>query len=244
MTEDKMRLQKYLALCGVASRRAAEKYITDGRVTVNGVTVTELGTKVSSGDKITFDGKAVIMGEDKIYIALNKPTGVLSTASDDRGRRTVVDLVRDDFPTSVRLYPVGRLDYDTEGLIFLTNDGDFTYGVTHPKYAINKTYEAIIDGRLTEDETVALCRGVDIGDFVTSPAMMDIVREDRNKTTIHITIHEGKNRQVRRMFEAIGHRVVKLKRISIGKVNLGNLKTGKWRELTEGEIKSLKGGTK
>lgn len=244
MTEDKMRLQKYLALCGVASRRAAEKYITDGRVKVNGVTITELGTKVSLKDKVTFDGKDVALEEKKVYIALNKPTGVLSSASDDRGRRTVVDMVKDDFSSDIRLYPVGRLDYDTEGLIFLTNDGDFTYAVTHPKHTINKTYEAIIDGRLTEDETVSLCRGVDIGDFVTSPATMDIVSEEKNKSVIHITIHEGKNRQVRRMFEAVGHRVIKLKRISVGRVKLGNLKVGKWRELTEGEIKSLKGASK
>ncbi len=244
MTEDKMRLQKYLALCGVASRRAAEKHITDGRVAVNGVTITELGTKVSYKDKVTFNGRPVTLEEDKIYIALNKPTGVLSSASDDRGRKTVVDLVKEDFPSSVRLYPVGRLDYDTEGLIFLTNDGDFTYAVTHPKHTINKTYEAIINGRLNEDETVALCRGVDIGDFVTSPAIMDIVREEKEKSVIHITIHEGKNRQVRRMFEAVGHRVLKLKRISVGKVKLGSLKVGKWRELTEGEIKSLKGTLK
>ncbi|MBE7013312.1 MAG: rRNA pseudouridine synthase [Ruminococcaceae bacterium] len=244
MTEDKMRLQKYLALCGVASRRAAEKLIVDGRIAVNGVVVTELGTKVSSGDKVTFDGKPVSGGESKIYIALNKPTGVLSSASDDRGRRTVVDLVSGDFPDGVRLYPVGRLDYDTEGLIFLTNDGDFTYKVTHPKHSINKTYEAVINGRLTEDEIVSLCRGVDIGDFVTSPAVADIIREEKDKSVVQITIHEGKNRQVRKMFEAVGHRVLKLKRISVGNVKLGNLKSGKWRELSEREIKILKGTAK
>lgn len=239
MTEDKMRLQKYLALCGVASRRAAEKLITDGRVAVNGTIVTELGTKVSPRDKVTFDGKLISNGEKKIYIAINKPVGYLSSASDDRGRQTVIDLVKDDFPE--RLYPVGRLDYDTEGLIFLTNDGDFTYAVTHPKHNIDKTYEAIIRGRLTEDEVVSLCRGVDIGDFITSPAVVDIEDERDGKSVVRITIHEGKNRQVRKMFEAVGHRVLKLKRISVGKVKLGNLKSGKWRELTEREINSLKG---
>lgn len=239
MTEDKMRLQKYLALCGVASRRAAEKLITDGRVSVNGVVITELGTKVSPKDKVAFDGKAVSFGEQKIYIALNKPAGYLSSASDDRGRQTVIDLVKNDF--AERLYPVGRLDYDTEGLIFLTNDGDFTYAVTHPKHNINKTYEAIIRGRLTEDEVVSLCRGVDIDGFTASPAVVDIVDERDGKSVVRITIHEGKNRQVRKMFEAVGHRVLKLKRISVGKIKLGNLKSGEWRELTEREINSLKG---
>jgi len=239
MTDDKMRLQKYLALCGVASRRAAEKLITDGRVSVNGNIVTELGTKVSSKDKIAFDGKPVTYNERKVYIVLNKPVGYLSSASDDRGRKTVIDLIKDDFPE--RLYPVGRLDYDTEGLIFLTNDGDFTYSVTHPKHNINKTYEAVIRGRLSEDEVVSLCCGVDIDGFVTSPATVDIVDERDGKSVVRITIHEGKNRQVRKMFEAVGHRVLKLKRISVGKIKLGNLKSGEWRELTEREINSLKG---
>ncbi len=239
MTEEKMRLQKYLALCGIASRRAAEKLIEDGRVAVNGKVVTELGTKVSPKDKVTFDGKPVVLDEQKVYIAVNKPVGVLSTASDDRGRRTVVDLVKDEF--TERLYPVGRLDYDTEGLIFLTNDGDFTYAVTHPKHNINKTYEAIIRGRLTEDEVVALCRGVRIEGFTTSPALVDIMEEREGKSVVRLTIHEGKNRQVRKMFEAVGHRVLKLKRISVGKVKLGNLRPGQWRELNEREINSLKG---
>lgn len=239
MTEEKMRLQKYLALCGIASRRAAEKLITDGRVSVNGTVVTELGTKVSPKDKIAFDGKIVSLDEKKIYIAINKPVGYLSSASDDRGRKTVVDLVKDDF--TERLYPVGRLDYDTEGLIFLTNDGDFTYAVTHPKHNINKTYEAIIRGKLTEDEVVSLCRGVDIDGFITSPAFLDILEEREGKSVVQLTIHEGRNRQVRKMFEAVGHRVLKLKRISVGKVKLGSLKPGQWRELTEREIKSLKG---
>lgn len=239
MTEEKMRLQKYLALCGVASRRSAEVLITDGRVGVNGQIVTELGTKVSKKDKVTFDGKEITYESEKIYIAVNKPTGYLSSVSDDRGRKTVVDLVKDEF--SERLYPVGRLDYDTEGLIFLTNDGDFTYAVTHPKHNINKTYEAIIRGRLSEDEIFSLCKGVNIDGFITSPALLDIVNEEKDKSTVHITIHEGKNRQVRKMFDAVGHRVLKLKRISVGKVKLGNLKPGKWRELTEKEINSLRG---
>ncbi len=239
MTEEKMRLQKYLALCGVASRRGAEKLITDGRVSVNGAVVTELGTKVSPGDKVGVDGKIVSGGERKVYIALNKPVGYLSSAADDRGRRTVIDLVRDDFPE--RLYPVGRLDYDTEGLIFLTNDGDFTYAVTHPKHNIDKTYQAVIRGRLSENEVLALCRGVDIDGFTTSPATVDIDHERDGKSTVRITIHEGKNRQVRRMFEAVGHDVIRLKRISVGRVSLGSLKSGQWRELTEREIKALKG---
>ena len=239
MTDERIRLQKYLALCGVASRRSAEFYIKDGRVAVNGTVVTELGTKVSLKDKVTFDGKEVFYENDKIYLAVNKPVGYLSSASDDRGRKTVVDLVKSEF--SERLYPVGRLDYDTEGLIFLTNDGDFTYSVTHPKHNINKTYEAIISGRLSEDEIFSLCKGVDIGGFVTSPAFLDVVEEKNGKSVVQITIHEGKNRQVRKMFDCVGHRVLKLKRISVGKVKLGGLKPGKWRHLTEREINALKG---
>jgi len=237
--EENMRLQKYLALCGVASRRASEKLITDGRVAVNGTIITELGTKITAKDTVTFDGKKVTMGENKVYIALNKPAGYLSTASDDRGRRTVIDLVKDDF--SERLYPVGRLDYDTEGLIFLTNDGNFTQTVTHPKHNIDKTYEAKIYGKLTEDEIIMLCRGVDIGGFVTSEALVDIISEQHDKSTVQITIHEGKNRQVRKMFKAVGNNVLKLKRISVGAVKLGNLKSGQWRFLTEREIDILKG---
>ena len=239
MTEENMRLQKYLALCGVASRRAAEKLIVDGRVSVNGKVVTELGTKVTFKDKVTFDGAVISLDEDKVYIAVNKPTGYLSAVSDDRGRKTVVDLVRDDF--SERIYPVGRLDYDTEGLILLTNDGEFTYSVTHPKHNVNKTYEAVIRGKLTDDEIIKLCQGIDIGGFVTSPAFVDIVDETGGKTIVQITIHEGKNRQVRKMFESVGHIVLKLKRIAVGSVKLGNLKSGKWRHLTDREIRTLKG---
>ena len=242
MTEEKMRLQKYLALCGVASRRSAENLILDGRVAVNGVTVTELGTKVTRKDKVFFDGKEVSYEEEKIYIAVNKPVGYLSSVSDDRGRKTVVDLVKNDF--TERLYPVGRLDYDTEGLIFLSNDGDFTYAVTHPKHNVNKTYEAVLKGRLTEDQIFSLCKGVDIDGFITSPALVDVIDEREGKSIVNITIHEGKNRQVRKMFEAVGHRVVKLKRISVGRVKLGNLKPGQWRHLTEREINGLRGKTK
>ena len=242
MTEEKMRLQKYLALCGVASRRSAENLILDGRVSVNGVTVTELGTKVTRKDKVAFDGKEVSYETQKIYIAVNKPVGYLSSVSDDRGRKTVVDLVKNDF--TERLYPVGRLDYDTEGLIFLSNDGDFTYAVTHPKHNVNKTYEAVLKGKLTEDEIFSLCKGVDIEGFVTSPALVDVIDERDGKSIVNITIHEGKNRQVRKMFEAVGHRVLKLKRISVGKVKLGNLKPGQWRHLNEREINGLRGKTK
>lgn len=239
MTNENMRLQKYLALCGVASRRSAERLIEDGRVKVNGETVTELGTKVSRGDRVLFDGKIVTPDESKVYIALNKPNGYLSSASDDRGRKTVVDLVKDEFPQ--RLYPVGRLDYDTEGLIFLTNDGDFTYAVTHPKHNVEKTYEAVIRGVLTEKAVTSLSEGVEIDGFLTSPAFVNVLSAENGRSVVRITIHEGKNRQVRKMFEAVGFRVSKLKRISIGKVKLGSLKSGAWRELSEKEIRSLKG---
>lgn len=239
MNEESMRLQKYLALCGVASRRSAEQLIVDGRISVNGKVITELGTKVCGKDKVTFDGREVTLSEQKVYIAINKPTGYLSTVTDDRGRKTVIDLVKNDFPE--RIYPVGRLDYDTEGLLLLSNDGDFTYAVTHPKHSISKTYEAVIKGKLNDNDILSLCRGVDIGGYVTAPAIVDILREGDGKTVVQITISEGKNRQVRKMFEAIGHFVLKLKRVSIGGVKLANLKSGKWRYLTDKEIKSLKG---
>lgn len=239
MTEEKIRLQKYLAMANVASRRTAEEYITQGRVKVNGNVCDVLGTKVSMTDKVEFDGKLVKIEEKKVYIALNKPSGVVTTASDERGRETVLDLVRNDIPE--RVFPVGRLDFNTEGLLILTNDGDFTYRVTHPKHKVAKVYLAEVVGVPDRKALNDLANGVIIDGKMTSRAKVDTVTINKNSCTLEITIFEGRNRQVRKMCEAVGHRVIHLKRIQVGGVKLGHLPLGKWRHLTDTEIKNLLG---
>lgn len=233
-----VRLQKYIAMCGKASRRKAEQMITDGRVKVNGVRTAELGTKVEIGaDTVSVDGLELSMVKKKYYIMLNKPAGYLSTVSDDFDRPTVIDLLSEEIKT--RIFPVGRLDYETEGLLLMTNDGDFAYKVTHPKFEMGKTYIATVGSGLTIAGLNKLRRGVRLEEFKTSPAEVELLNSDANKAVVKITIHEGKNRQVRRMFEAIGCRVTELRRISIGKVELGNLPEGRWRYLTSHEINYL-----
>lgn len=235
-----VRLQKYIAMSGIASRRAAEGIIAEGRVKVNGKTVTEQGVKVEIGaDKVDVDNKPIKLKDKKYYIMLNKPVGYVSTVKDQFDRPTVVDIIKEDIDT--RIFPVGRLDYDTEGLLLLTNDGDFTYRVTHPKFHMDKTYIATIKGGMTISGINHLRRGVKIEDYVTSPAEVEILDAFDGRTTVKITIHEGKNRQVRKMFEAIGCKVVGLQRIKIGIVELGNLPLGRWRHLTSHEINYLMG---
>ena len=235
---DIVRLQKYIAMCGTASRRKAEEMIASGRVKVNGEKVTEQGVKVEVGaDKVTVDGKDISIVSKKYYIMLNKPVGYVSTVSDEAGRPTVVDLIREEVKT--RIFPVGRLDYDTEGLLLLTNDGDFSYRVTHPKFEMNKTYIALVGSGLTVTGINKLRRGVVIDGFKTSPAEVELLDAEQGKSVVKITIHEGKNRQVRKMFEAVGVKVKELRRVSIGKVELGNLPYGRWRHLTSHEIKYL-----
>lgn len=233
---EEMRLQKYLALSGVASRRACESLIEEGRVSVNGEKITKLGTKVKDGDTVLFDGKKVLPKEKKYYIMLNKPAGYVTTASDELGRKTAVDLLKD---IDARVFPVGRLDMDTEGLLFLTNDGDFTYTVSHPKHKIEKTYVAHITGKLTRAEANMLKTGVEIDGRYTAPAKVEVTEEKKNSSVVKIKICEGRNRQVRKMFEAVGHHVISLKRTAVGGVFLGNLPLGKWRHLKEEEIKAL-----
>lgn len=230
-----MRLQKYLADCSVASRRKAEEYILSGRVKVNGNVVKTLGTTVSPGDKVEFDGKTVSPGPKKVYIALYKPKGVVSTASDQFGRQAVTELVE----SNVRLYPVGRLDYDTKGLIFLTNDGDFTYYLTHPKHNVIKTYHAVVKGGFSEEKADKLRCGVMLDGKRTAPAEVIINAEYERACEVTVRIHEGRNRQVRRMFETVGCSVTNLIRTSIGPVDLGTLRPGQWRELTDGEVRKL-----
>ncbi len=236
------RLQKYIARCGAASRRAAEQMILDGRVTVNKSVVTELGTRVDvDNDKVFLDGQRLLPEKKLYYIMLNKPKGYLSTVEDDRGRRAVTELVAD---LDARLYPVGRLDYDSEGLLFLTNDGDFTFRMTHPGHQIAKKYQVVVSGIPQYEDLQKLRKGVDIGDYVTAPAQVTLAKEQERTAQLNITIREGKNRQVRRMCEAVGYPVLRLKRVNIGGVSLGNLPNGKWRHLTEAELTKLTGGDK
>lgn len=233
-----LRLQKYLADCGVASRRASEKLISDGRISVNGEIVTQMGFIVDEeNDEVKFDGRIVKPVSRKIYIMLNKPAGYVTTVSDDKGRPTVLELVSD---IQDRLFPVGRLDYDTEGLLILTNDGDLTYKITHPKNQIKKTYVAEVTGNITMETINSLRRGVVIDGYKTMPAEVEVVGATKLGTKLEITITEGKNRQVRKMFESCGCIVKRLKRIREAGLLLGHLPTGKWRKLSQSEINMLK----
>ena len=236
-----VRLQKYIAMAGKASRRGAEKMIEDGLVSVDGVVVTELGTKVEIGaNKVCLDGEEIKVVQKKLYIMLNKPVGYISSVHDQFERQTVIDLIGDEIKANV--YPVGRLDYDTEGLLILSNDGDFTYRVTHPKHNIGKTYIATLKGGITIAHLNALRRGIRVEDYKTSPAQVELLDGFIGHSVVKITIHEGKNRQVRKMFESLGSSVKALKRIAIGPVELGNLHLGRWRHLTSVEVNRLCGG--
>ena len=231
-----MRIQKFLADCGVASRRASEKLVEQGKITINGV-VARIGQDVDPVvDKVCYNGKDIKLINKKIYIMLYKPTGFVSTSSDDRGRKTVVELIKNDIDQ--RVFCVGRLDYNTEGLLLLTNDGEFSNKITHPSNKIEKTYLARVKGGLvTKEDVFKLRSGVHLEDGKTAPAKVYVedVYPD-NTTLLKIVIREGKNRQVRRMCDAINHPVVDLKRIEIGGLKLGNLPYGKWRYLTKAEI--------
>lgn len=234
-----VRLQKYIAMSGAASRRAAEEMISDGRVSVNNKTITEQGIKVEIGaDKVTLDGRELKVKDKKYYIMLNKPVGYVTTVKDQFDRPTVISLVENEI--SARLFPVGRLDYDTEGLLLLTNDGDITYRITHPKFHTDKTYIAVVTGNMTVAGITKLKSGLRIDNYKTSPAEAEILDSQNGKTLVKITIHEGKNRQVRKMFEAIDCKVIALQRIKVGELELGNLPEGRWRHLTSHEVNYLK----
>ena len=228
------RLQKYLADCGIASRRKCEELILNGKVEVNGVIVTTLGTKVTDKDKIKYNGKEVKKVEEKVYILLNKPIGYVTTVKDQFNRDTVLDLIK----CNKRIVPVGRLDMYTSGALILTNDGDFVNKLTHPKNEINKTYNATVAGIVSQEDIKKLSEGVLIDDeYKTKPAKVKILKidEEKNISRIQITIHEGKNRQVRKMCEAIGKKVLALHRSKIGNIDVKDLKLGEWRYLTEKE---------
>lgn len=231
-----MRLQKYLAKCGVASRRKSEEVILAGRVAVNGQVVRELGTKVSENDKVMLDGKPIYIEEESIYILLNKPVGYVTTSDDQFGRATVLDLIEG---VDERIYPVGRLDYDTSGLLILTNDGEFTYKMTHPKHEISKTYMATVKGIPNKTSLERFRNGLAIEDYVTSRAKVEILEKNRDDAKLEIVIHEGRNRQVRKMCEAIGHPVKSLQRVSFGRLTMGSLRAGKWRYLDKAEVDEL-----
>ncbi len=236
--EDKIRLQKYIAQCGVASRRHAEELIQAGRVKVNGEIITEMGIRVSDQDRIEVDGKLINKEKKLIYIMLNKPSGYVSTVSDPEGRKTVLDLIDG---VNERIYPVGRLDYDTTGLIILTNDGDFAFENTHPGQETRKTYMAEVLGMPSNKTLQALRDGIMLDDKLTASAEVEVVDIKPKSTVIKIVIHEGRNRQVKRMCEAVNHPVLRLKRTAVGRITLGDLKLGQWRYLTNNEAKLIRG---
>lgn len=233
-----VRLQKYLADAGISSRRKAEEYILEGKVKVNGQVITSLGTKVHPDqDTVHYNDQIVRSSKKKVYILLNKPENYVTTVDDQFNRPTVIDLLHS---VSERVYPVGRLDYNTSGLLLLTNDGDLTYKITHPKHHINKVYIATVKGTPNEASINKLRDGIKIDGYKTAPAKVKITDRFGNNAILQITIHEGRNRQVRKMCEGIGHPVISLKRIAIGDIVIGDLPTGKFRYLTDQEINYLR----
>ncbi len=232
-----VRLQKFLADCGVCSRRKAEEYILSGKVKVNNNIVTELGTKVDEiKDKVYFNNKLVNIENSKVYIMLNKPEGCVTTAKEQFNRKTVFDYIN----IKERVVPVGRLDYDTSGLLLLTNDGDLTYKLTHPKHSIKKVYIAKVYGVPNKKKLDTFKKGIIIDGYKTLPSNIEIIEKDNKYSVLKIIITEGRNRQVRKMCEAIGHRVASLKRIAIEDLSIGDLKVGEYRYLTKKEVKYLK----
>ena len=232
---EEIRLQKYLADCGIASRRKSEELILNGNVQVNGKTVTELGTKVTLKDEIKFKGKIIKPQNEKIYILLNKPIGYVTTTKDQFGRDTVLDLVK----VKTRIVPVGRLDMYTSGALILTNDGEFINKYTHPKNEIDKTYNVTVVGKVTKEEINNLGKGIEIdGGYITKPAKVKILKidEEKNISRLQIVIHEGKNRQIRKMCDAINKKVLALHRSKIGNFDVKDLKIGEWRYLSQNEI--------
>lgn len=232
-----MRINKYIAHAGVASRRKAEELIKQGLVTINGQVVTELGTLVKSADKVEVEGQP-IYNEEKVYYLLHKPRGVISSVSDDKGRKTVIDLLPQ---VKERIYPVGRLDWDTSGVLILTNDGDFTDEMIHPRNEIDKVYVARVKGIANKDVLRPLTRGVVIDGKKTKPAVYEILKVDpvKNRSVVELTIHEGRNHQVKKMFEAVGLQVDKLSRTRFGNLDLTGLHPGEARKLNKKDISKL-----
>ncbi|MBQ9961413.1 MAG: rRNA pseudouridine synthase [Firmicutes bacterium] len=232
-----MRINKYIAQAGVASRRKADELIENGNVKVNGAVMKEPGYDVQEGDKVEVNGRVVEGQQKLVYVLVNKPFGVITSAKDEKDRVTVMELVKD---IDERLFPVGRLDYNTTGALIMTNDGSLTYRVTHPKHELGKTYRALVKGVISPEKARKLRNGVDIGGYVTKRAKVSVIKGNQNSTLVEITIFEGKNRQVRKMFSAIGNPVQELERVAIGNIRLGHLKSGHYRKLTKEEIEYLK----
>ena len=232
-----MRINKYLADCGVASRRKCDELISGGKVRVNGKITRELGLDIKPTDVVMYDNRVVRPTVRRVYYKLHKPKGYVTTASDEKGRKTVVELMR---KVQERVYPIGRLDYDTEGLLILTNDGDITNILTHPKNAVKKTYIASVEGEITNEDAKKISKGIDIGGYITQPCSVVILDKDDKFTRVEVVITEGKNHQVKKMFEAVGKTVAFLKRVSIGEIKLGGLSRGEYKALTTKEIAYLK----
>lgn len=231
-----IRINKYIAQKGITSRRKADDLVSNGNVKINGITIRELGYRVMPGDLVEVNGATLTGMEKKVYIALNKPLGYVTTVKDQYDRPTVMDIVTD---INERLFPVGRLDYNTTGLLILTNDGDLAYRLTHPRHEIVKTYRALVSGYLSDGKIAKLRKGVDIGGFVTSEADVKLIRQMKNSTLVEIGIREGKNRQIRKMFRAVGYPVQQLERTAIGNIKLGRLLQGHYRKLKGDEIEYI-----
>ncbi|WP_099346476.1 pseudouridine synthase [Clostridium tertium] len=233
------RLQKYMARCGVASRRKCEEIILSSKVKINDKVVNELGVKIDPyKDKVFYNGKRILPEENKLYIMLNKPEGYITSVKDEKGRKTILDLVK----VNERIYPIGRLDYDSSGLILLTNDGDIYNKIIHPRVEVEKKYITLCKGVFSDEEIKKFENGIDIGGYITANAKIKLIDKEKDKKTntvnslVEIIIHEGKNRQIRKMCSALGHEVITLKRVAVGDIKLGYLKRGEWRNLTEDEL--------
>ena len=236
MTDDRIRLQKYLSMCAVASRRKAEELIAQGKVKVNGK-VAQIGDKISpKHDTVTVSGRKIVGSRKHYYIMLHKPRGYITTMDDEMGRKCVAELGRD---VGARVYPVGRLDKDSEGLLLMTNDGEFANHMTHPSKHIPKTYRVTVRPDVTEDMLTAFATGMEIDGRITAPADAHIIEKQDNRVVMEIVLYEGRNRQIRKMCESLGLEVARLKRTSVGSLKLGMLPTGKWRELKEDEVHKL-----
>ena len=231
-----MRINQYIAAAGVTSRRKADELIEEGRVKVNGAVLNSPGYHVEDGDVVEVDGARIVPAERKVYYLLNKPAGYVTSTADKEGRPLVTELV----PDEVRVFPVGRLDLNTTGLLILTNDGELSNKLMHPSHEFSKRYVVRAQGIVTRAEAARLEKGIDIGGFVTSPADVHLLKHDRNSTLAEIVIHEGKNRQVRRMFKAIGHPVLELCRTGLGNLEIGRLAVGQFRKLSPAEVEQLK----
>ena len=234
--DEPIRLQKFMAQCGIASRRKAEEMITQGKVKINGKTAV-LGDKVTAADKVTVSGKRIVMPRRRCrYIMLNKPRGYVTTMSDERGRKCVAELVQN---VGERVYPIGRLDKDSEGMLVFTNDGEFANKVMHPRNNVYKIYRVTVRPDINEEQLVKLETGVELDGGKTAPAIVHVVHKEPGRVVLEMILHEGKNREIRRMCNAVGLQVARLRRIQIGGVKMGMLKQGDWRDLTEKEVKNL-----